>query len=221
MDEIGIREFVCGAFVCPPEVAERILLRGRLRDYARQTTIVRQGEALSATFLLVVGRARALLYAADGQIVLLHEYRRGDLFGAIGDDATARQDSDVLAIEDVRALAIEAAHLVLLAEQHGCIGLALSRLLTTRLRQATARLYERAALSSVGRVHAELLRQARLGAAMTIAPAPVLADLALVAATTRETASRAVNALERRGIIRRDGDTLVVVAPHRLEEMIL
>jgi len=96
-----------------------------------------------------------------------------------------------------------------------------TRLLTARLRQATARLYERAALSSVGRVHAELLRQARLGAGLAITPAPVLADLALIAATTRETASRAVNALERRGIIRRDGDALVVVAPHRLEEMIL
>ena len=32
---------------------------------------------------------------------------------------------------------------------------------------------------------------------------------------------RAINALERRGIIRRDGDGLTVVAPHRLEEMIL
>jgi hypothetical protein len=30
-----------------------------------------------------------------------------------------------------------------------------------------------------------------------------------------------VNALERRGIIRRDAEALVVVAPHRLEELIL
>ena len=45
--------------------------------------------------------------------------------------------------------------------------------------------------------------------------------VALRVSTTRETASRAVNALERRGIIRRDGETLVVVAPHRLEELIL
>ena len=56
---------------------------------------------------------------------------------------------------------------------------------------------------------------------MTIRPAPVIADLALRVATTRETASRAVNGLERRGIIRRDGDGLTVVAPNRLEEMIL
>lgn len=221
MDDAAIQEFVCGVFVCPPEVAGHILARGHLRAYPRHTTIMRRGEALSSAYLLVLGRARALLYTADGQVVLLHEYRRGDLFGALGEQRVAAQDSDVLAIEDVSALAIEAAHLVLLAERHGCIGLALSRLLTARLRQATARMYERAALSSVGRVHAELLRQARQGEALAIRPAPVVADLALVAATTRETASRAVNALERRGIIRRDGDALVVVAPRRLEEMIL
>ncbi len=221
MDDIGIEEFLCNVFVCPPAVAGHILARGHLRNYPRQTTITRRGEALSSTFLLIFGHARALLYTAEGQIILLHEYRRGDLFGALGEQRAAEQDSDVLAVDDVRALAIEAAHLVLLAEQHGCIGLALSRLLTARLRQASARLYERAALSSIGRVHAELLRQARQSEALTITPAPVLADLALIAATTRETASRAVNALERRGIIRRDGDALIVVAPHRLEEMIL
>lgn len=221
MEDVAIEDFVCSVFVCPRDVAGHILMRGHLRAYPRHATIVRRGEALSATYLMIVGRARALLYTAEGQIVLLHEYRRGDLFGALGEQRAAEQDSDVLAVDDVRALAIEAAHLVLLAEQHGCIGLALSRLLTARLRQATARMYERAALSSVGRVHAELLRQAQHSEALTITPAPVLADLALIAATTRETASRAVNALERRGVIRRDGDALVVVAPRRLEEMIL
>ena len=70
-------------------------------------------------------------------------------------------------------------------------------------------------------MHAELLRQAREGPDLTIRPGPVLSDLALRVSTTRETASRAVNALERRGIIRRDADALVVVAPHRLEELIL
>ena len=83
------------------------------------------------------------------------------------------------------------------------------------------RMFEQVALSAVGRVHAELLRQARQAQELTIRPAPVVADLAVQVATTRETASRAVNALDRRGIIRRGDDQLVVVAPHRLEELIL
>ena len=39
--------------------------------------------------------------------------------------------------------------------------------------------------------------------------------------TTRETVSRTISVLEQRGIIRRDGKTLFIVAPQRLEEMIV
>ena len=127
----------------------------------------------------------------------------------------------MVAVGDAEALQFEGTQLALLAQEHGCIGLALSRLLIQRLRATTARMYERSALSAVGRVYSELLRLAHEHAGMAIRPAPVLSDLALRMSTTRETASRAVSALERRGIVRRDADALVVVAPHRLEEMIL
>lgn len=218
-DAIG--SFVCQVFVCPPEVGRQLLACGQLRVYPAETEIVRQGERLAHCYLLVTGCARAFLYTAGGHIVLLHEYRRGDLFGALGDPDAATQDTDVVAQDPVEALRLPASQLAMLAQQYGCIGLALSRLLLRRLRTATERLFERSGLSSVGRVHAELLRQARLRPDLTISPAPVLADLALMVATTRETASRAVSALERRGIVRRDGMSLVVVAPHRLEELIL
>jgi predicted transcriptional regulator len=49
----------------------------------------------------------------------------------------------------------------------------------------------------------------------------VLTSLAVRVNSTRETVSRSINALERRGIIRREADTLIIVAPHRLEEMIV
>lgn len=213
--------FVRKVFACPADVAEQVTDRGRVRSFAHAAVIVRQGDWPALTYLLLVGRAHALLYAAEGQIVLLHEFGPGDLFGALGEAEAARENADIVAIDDVRALTLDAGELALLAGRYACIGLALSRMLLQRLRQTTERMYERTALSATGRVHAELLRQARSGLAMTIRPAPVIADLALRVATTRETASRAVNALERRGIIRRDGEGLTVVAPHRLEEMIL
>jgi CRP/FNR family transcriptional regulator, cyclic AMP receptor protein len=126
----------------------------------------------------------------------------------------------VIAVEQVSAFLLEGGVLALLAEQHGCIGLALLKVMVDRLQQTASRMYEHVALSAVGRVHAELLRQARQAPDLTIRPAPILSDLALRVSTTRETASRAVNALERRGIIQRGGDALVVIAPHRLEELI-
>lgn len=210
-----------GVFGCPSELAAHIWTRGRLRDYRPRVVIVRSGDPVSVLFVILAGLAQAIAYSSEGQAVLLHEYRAGDFFGAIGAPAEARHEADVVAASEVSSFLLDGSELALLAEQHGCIGLALLRVLVDRLQRTESRMYEHAALSSVGRIHAELLRQARQSADLTIRPAPVLADLALRVSTTRETASRAVNALERRGIIRRSADSLVVVAPHRLEELIV
>lgn len=172
-------------------------------------------------YLIVLGRCHALVYSADGQAILLHEYDAGDLFGALAGLDPAAEDADVVAIEDVRSLLIESGVLAELAERHGTIGLALSRILLKRLRTTAWRMYERAALSATGRVCAELLRLARENDPPAIRPVPVIAELAMRVGTTRETASRTVSALERRGILRREADALVVVAPQRLEAEIL
>ena len=221
MFEAGDLEAVGRALACPPETAERVLRDARVRRYPPRAYLLRQGDRSATAFLVVLGRAHALLYAMDGQVILLHEFGPGDLFGALGGIDPAAEEADVVAIEEVRSLLIEAGALVALAERHAAIGLALSRLLLKRLRLTSTRMYERAALSAGGRVCAELLRLAREGEGMAIRPAPVLSELALRVGTTRETASRTVSALLRRGILRRDGEALVVAAPQRLEGEIL
>lgn len=176
---------------------------------------------MTTLYVVVNGRAHALLYSIDGQAVLIHEYRAGDLFGVMTSPYSDIQEAQVVAVEHVCAFLLDGVVLALLAEQHACIGLALLKFMVERLQHTAARMYEYAAISAVGRVHGELLRQARQSPDLTIRPSPVVADLALRVSTTRETASRAINALERRGIIRRDSEGLTVVAPHRLEELVL
>ncbi|MBV8686171.1 MAG: Crp/Fnr family transcriptional regulator [Alphaproteobacteria bacterium] len=213
-------EAVGAALACPEATAAQILGQGRIRHYAPHVHIVRRGDRAATAYLVVIGRAQALLYGFDGQLILLHEFGPGDLFGALGGLGGVEEEADIVAAEAVRAFLLEAGVLVALAERHGAIGLALSRVLLKRLRATSVRMYERTALSAPGRVCAELARLARAGRG-TIRPAPIVAELALRAGTTRETASRTVNGLERRGIIRRDADALTVVAPGRLEGEIL
>jgi CRP/FNR family transcriptional regulator, cyclic AMP receptor protein len=212
---------LCGVFDCSIELAGHILVRGRRREFHARATIVRRGDEVSTLYVVITGRAHAIVYSLEGQAVLIQEYRPGDFFGAISPPYSATHDADVVAVEAVCAFLLDGGALALLAEQHGCIGLALLKVMVERLQQTATRMYEHVALSAVGRVHAEILRQARQSADLAIRPSPILSDLALHVSTTRETASRAVNALERRGIIRREPDKLVVVAPHRLEELVL
>jgi CRP-like cAMP-binding protein len=128
---------------------------------------------------------------------------------------------DLVAAEASRAATFLIGEFLLLLERHGCVGLAVSKMLLRQLRATAIKMVERSTLSAPGRIHAELLRLARLGDGHTVRPAPVLANLAVRVQSTRETVSRVINALERRGIIRRDGGALVIVAPHRLEELVL
>lgn len=221
LPEQDVRAFLRETFGCSDEIAGTIFVRGTVRAFAPHSTIVRQGEKTSAAYLLTQGRAHALLYSVEGQVVLLCEYRPGDLFGALGELDPAPEEAEIVAVEAARSFVLKSRDLVALAETYGGIGLALSRLLLRQLRRATSRIYERAAVSAVGRVYAEILRLARSSPGHAIQPVPVLSELAIRVSTTRETASRAVSALERRGIVRRDSGSLTVLAPHRLEELII
>lgn len=214
-------ELVSSAFGCAPPTSQQLAHSGRMKCFAPRAYLIRQGDCGATTFLIVIGRAQAILHSAEGHTILLDEYSRGDLFGAFAQVNPDPQEADVLAIDEVRAFLVETTSLIRLAEQHGEIGLALSRLLLKRLRATSTRIYERAAISARGRVCAELLRLARHGDGTTIRPLPVLSDLALRLGTTRETVSRTVSALERRGILSRETDSFILVAPRRLEEEIL
>jgi CRP-like cAMP-binding protein len=219
--EQDVRGFIRETFGCTEEIAGHIFVRGAVRAFAPHATIVRQGEKAAAAYLLTRGRAHALLYSLEGHMVLLCEYGAGDLFGALGELDPAPEEAEIVAVEPALTFILKSRDLVALAETYGSIGLALSRLLIRQLRRVTSRIYERAAVSAVGRVNAEILRMARASPGFAIRPAPVLSELAVRVSTTRETASRAVSALERRGLIRRDQGSLTVVAPQRLEELII
>lgn len=221
LPEQDVRAFIRETFACTDDIAARIYGMGTVRVYPPHAAIVRQGETATAAYLLTLGRAHALLYSLEGQMILLCEYRPGDLFGALGELDPAPEEAEIVAVEPVRSFILKSRDLVALAEAYGSIGLALSRLLLRQLRRATSRIYERAAVSAAGRVYAEILRLAQASPGLAIRPAPVLSELAVRVSTTRETASRAVSALERRGIVSREPGSLTVVAPQRLEELII
>lgn len=216
-----LEQDVVAALGCSQALAAAIAAHASARDYPARTVILRGDDPWTLAYLVLTGRARALVYGADGQMVLVHEYLVGDFFGAMGAAGSSPDHADVVAVDPTRAAGIPAADFVMLVDRHGSLGLLLVRRLLGQLRATSGRMVERMTLSAPGRVHAELLRLARLGDDMTIRPAPVLAALATRVQSTRETASRAVSALERRGIVRRDGDALIIVAPGRLEEMVI
>jgi CRP-like cAMP-binding protein len=213
--------FLQKTFGCSPEIAASIGRRCVERRYPVRAIIIKQGDRIDATFLLVAGRVHALSFGTDGQLVLVHEFLAGDFFGAVAQAEPLPADTDVQAVESSRTAVFLLRDFLALIETHACVGLAVSKMLLKQLRATAAKMVERATLSATGRIHAELLRLAKLGDGRAIRPAPMLSVLAVRVHSTRETVSRTINALVRRGILRREGSALVIVAPQRLEEMIV
>jgi CRP-like cAMP-binding protein len=220
-EAIELRDEIRNALGCAPEVADAVAAHASARDYPARAVILRYGDPWGHAWLVVAGRAQALVYGLDGQMVLVQEYRTGDLFGAVAAADAWPVEADVVAADPTRAACVPAGDFVMLVERHGSLGLLLVRSLLGQLRATSARMVDRTTLSAPGRVYAELLRLVRLGDGTSIRPAPVHAALAVRVQSTRETVSRAVSALERRGIVRREDDALVIVAPRRLEDLVV
>ena len=155
-------------------------------------------------------------------MVLLCEYRPGDLFGALGELDPAPEEAEIVAVEAARSFILKSRELVaagreLWLHRPRSVAAAAAPAAGGRRRGCTSGRRSRRSAGSMP----SCCGWRGLRPDLAIRPAPVLAELAVRVSTTRETASRAVNALERRGIIRRDADALVVVAPQRLEELII
>ena len=127
-----IVRLISGVFGCPSDLAESICSRGRRRDFRPRSYLVRSGDPVTVLFVIAAGLAQAIVYSSEGQPVLLHEYRTGDFFGAVGAPSRGSHEADVVAASEVSSFLLDGRELALLAEQHGCIALALLRVMITR-----------------------------------------------------------------------------------------
>lgn len=209
------------AFGCSDEIARVIDGLTQLVHTDPDGTILYAGESAPYVFLLLQGRAQAVVYSAQGQLVLLDTYPEGDLFGEVDIVGTTTAWDQVIAVTAVDSGRLRQQDFVMLLESHPSLAMAVLRQVTARLSRTARRMVERSTLSATGRIYAELLRQAGEGDGRTIRPVPTMTELALIVQSTRETVSRTINDLERRGYITRDKDALMIVAPHRVQELII
>ena len=211
---------VMSAFGCDDGVAATMCAAARHRRFATQAVILTSEREDQDVHLLADGQARLVADSIEGRLVVIEDYGVGELIGLTGLFGWDGVPAQVVSVGASRTGSFANHVFLRLMAAHSAIALAISRMLVTRLAAANRRVAENATLSAPGRIHAEILRRAQSSEGMTIRPMPVFSELALALQTTRESVSRAVSALERRGIVKRVDGGLAIVAPHRLEELI-
>jgi CRP-like cAMP-binding protein len=205
------------AFGCGEALGATIAGLAREAPHARGAMLW-NGYQDDASALLCEGRAQELAFGREGAVLVLHALHAGELFGAImgaGEGA-----GRIEALEHGSSARFTTATVLRLMEGYPLVALAVARQMSARIEAMRRRMVETALLSATGRICSELLRLARASSDLAIRPLPVFSELAVTVQSTRETVSRTISQLEKRGVLQRIEGGLAVIAPHRLEEMI-
>lgn len=198
-------------------MALSLLDQGRILQVDERTYIAHQGETVGTLWLVLEGRIKLESCSSSGRSSRLGVHGPGDWIGSYARAGPC--PADIAALDRVTLLAFASGDLPELALRQPQIGVALALSFARQLENMLAKLDARSTLTAKGRIYAELLHRAAGG--LEIVPCPVVAELALAAQTTRETASRAIAELERRGIVTRDARRLAINSPRLLNDLVV
>lgn len=203
-------------FSCSPAGAEALAAHVHEIQFPHKAIVRHQGDIAHHCWIVVGGVALAQTVSADGQLTLIASYGPGEIFGSYPEPVALR--TDIVARGALHLLSIDTLKLVELSRYSADIAHGLTSVFARQLDVMLDRIAVRTTLTATGRIYAELLRLA--GTSNRIEPPPILSALALTVHTTRETTSRAIAHLLRRGIVSRSDEALEIVAPRLLAELI-
>jgi CRP-like cAMP-binding protein len=192
------------------------------RSFPAGTTVFREGDDSDTCYVVRSGHARALREHTDGRQITLATFGPGDIFGELALFDDERRSATIEAIDDLEVLAILGRDMRRLMERHGQIAVKLATALGRRLRAANERLARQSfqtVQSRVAAVLSQLVEQAQAeGAGARDVPITATqADLAKLAGSSRESASRFLAVLERAHVISQGRGRLTVHDPAALQ----
>jgi CRP/FNR family transcriptional regulator len=191
------------------------------RSFAAGEAVFREGDASDTCYVVREGHARAIREHSDGRQITLATFGPGDIFGELAMFDDERRSATVEAIDDLDALAILGSDMRRLMHEHADIAVKLAVALVRRLRAANERLARQSfqtVQSRVAAVLGQLVEQARSAGAGPgdVEITATQADLAKLAGSSRESASRFLAVLERAGVISQGRGRLTVHDPDAL-----
>ena len=192
------------------------------RSYDGQQVIFREGDDSDTCYIVRSGHARAIRQHSDGRTITLARFGPGDIFGELAMFDDERRSATVEALDDLSTVAIPGSAMRGLLERHPEIAVKLVIALGRRLRAANERLSSQSfqtVQSRVASVLDQLVEQALAegeGGQRDVLVTATQAELAQLAGSSRESASRFLAVLERAGVITQGRGRIVVNDPGAL-----
>jgi CRP/FNR family transcriptional regulator len=192
------------------------------RRFGAGEVVFREGDDSDTCYVVNTGHARAIREHPDGRQITLATFGPGDIFGELAMFDNERRSATIEASDDLEVLGILGSDMRRLLRRHPDIAVKLVIALGRRLRAANERLARQSfqtVQSRVAAVLAQLVEQAQAEGAGSrdIPVVATQADLAKLAGSSRESASRFLAVLERAGVISQGRGRLTVHDPGALQ----
>jgi CRP-like cAMP-binding protein len=203
------------------EELERVAQVTVPRRFEAGEVVFKEGDEGSTCYVVRSGRARAVREHPDGRSITLAHFGPGDIFGEMAMLDGERRSATVESIEETDAIAILSTDMHRLLREYPDVSVKLIAALGQRLRETNERLARQSfqtVQSRVATALAELVATAR-AEGQTEGDVVIMstqAELAQLAGSSRESASRFLAVLERSGIITQGRGKLTVHDPDAL-----
>jgi CRP/FNR family transcriptional regulator, cyclic AMP receptor protein len=195
------------------------------RSFGPRHVIFREGDESDTCYIVRSGHARAIRRHGDGRTITLAHFGPGDIFGELAMFDDERRSATVETLEPLDAIAVLGPDMRRLLREHPDISAQLVISLGRRLRAANERIARQSfqtVQSRVAGVLGQLVAQAQEEGATggDVLVIVTQADVAKLAGSSRESASRFLAVLERAGIVTQGRGRLTVHDPDALQRYV-
>ncbi|MBE7380639.1 MAG: Crp/Fnr family transcriptional regulator [Leptolyngbya sp. SIO1E4] len=208
----------------PDEVVQQATAQLVLRRHPANQVILLENDWGSSVYFILDGWVKIRTYNLDGKEVTLNILGKGELFGEMAPLDEVPRSTDVITLVPTVIGNLPAQDFVTLIQSEPNAGIRLSQLMARRLRQVNRRLRLRES-DSTSRVTDILLfladgqgKQRDAGIEIPNLPHRELSSLSGLA---RETVTRVLNKLEKKGLVKRDRDIMCIPDIEALEKLLV
>jgi len=195
------------------------------RSFERGEVIFREGDTGSTLYVVQSGSVSIHREHPDGRRLALAELRHGDMFGELALYSGETRSATAEALEPTSLVALLSGDMQRVIRSNPDIALKMLAALADRVRRVNERLISQSFHTVAGRVASTLLdqvsaRQDEGAGEREVLVQATQAEIANLAGTSRESASRFLATLEREGVVALGRGKVTVHEPERLRAFI-
>lgn len=205
----------------PNDIIAELSRHAQLVDLPRRKVVMQKNRAAHSLGLLLSGRLQGVDMTLDGKEAGLYFIEPNDFFGELSVIDQRPASEYIVAVSAAKIITIPANIIRVLITKSPTVAAIMNARLAHRLREAQAQRILLSIPSPLQRVSAQLLHLIAKPNKddTTIADAPTHQEIAIMINTTRETVTRVFQTLQKKGLIKRNGNTLIVLNLKKLKHL--